>query len=362
MNEKTEPEAQHRIHSLDGIRAMAALMVMAFHFLGHHGESGRIMQMSVIGQTGVDLFFVLSGFLITRILLRSKECPHFFRTFYMRRTLRIFPLYFGFLAIYFFVLPLVFGTPVPPFSSQCWSWFYLENVPQTFPSLHSSGPGHFWSLAIEEHFYLVWPLMVFILSRRQFTILVVATLILSPILRFIFLSRGIPVFYFTLTRMDALAFGSLLSVLLAGGVKNVRIFRWLLLALVILLIPMFAALSGSRLDWLQAIKLTLIPGLYFALIGFCIADPAARPLARLFSIGWLRWLGAISYGLYVFHPTCFALVQKFAGPSSFAVDLALSFGLTILVAYTSFRFFESPILKLKSRFEYSDAKPTPPVS
>jgi peptidoglycan/LPS O-acetylase OafA/YrhL len=146
-----ESDTLGRLPCLDGIRAAAAIMVMGFHFVGHHGESAHLVRASVIGQTGVDLFFVLSGFLITRILLSTKESPHFFRSFYARRTLRIFPLYFAYLAIYFFLLPPLLGDPIPPFATQMWSWFYLENVPQTF-NLHSSGPGHFWSLAVEEQF------------------------------------------------------------------------------------------------------------------------------------------------------------------------------------------------------------------
>ena len=164
----TDNGSLSRLPCLDGIRAVAAMMVMVFHFVGHHGEPRAIVQASVIGQTGVDLFFVLSGFLITRILLASRQSEHYFRSFYARRTLRIFPLYFGFLAIYFFLLPLLFGEPIPPAPTQLWSWFYLENVPQTFVSLRTSGPGHFWSLAVEEHFYLIWPLLVFSLSRRGF--------------------------------------------------------------------------------------------------------------------------------------------------------------------------------------------------
>jgi peptidoglycan/LPS O-acetylase OafA/YrhL len=340
---------------LDGLRATAAGLVMVFHFVGHHGEPTAILQASVIGQTGVELFFVLSGFLITRILLLSRDSPHFFKAFYARRTLRIFPLYYGFLAIHFFLLPPIFGSPIPAFGSQLWSWFYLQNIPATFTSLQSTGPSHFWSLAIEEHFYFVWPLMVFILSRRRFFTLVIASLVLPPVLRVMFLSHGIGVFYFTLTRVDALGFGALLALLLtdeAWASRHTRMFRPVLICLGILLLPSFALLSGSRYDWLQVVKLSLIPAFYFALIGFCIIDPSARPLTRLLSVGWLRWLGAISYGLYVFHPTCLWLVQRLVAPSSFLIDIVMSFGLTITVAYLSFRFFESPILKLKRHFHY----------
>lgn len=357
----TDNDSLCRLPSLDGIRATAAIMVMVFHFVGHHGEPPGIVQASIVGQTGVDLFFVLSGFLITRILLASKQSAHYFRSFYARRILRIFPLYFGFLVIYFFLLPSLLGESIPPVATQLWSWFYLENVPQTFVSLRSSGPGHFWSLAVEEHFYLIWPLLVYVLSRRSFGIAILITLFLPVIIRAVFVHFGLPVFYFTFTRMDALGYGAGLAFLLtsrsfnSGGI--IRLFRVMLIVLPILLVSAFVLWSGRRLDWLQVVKLSLVPAFYFALIGFCLIDPAGNSLTRIFSAAWLRWLGGISYGLYVFHPICFNLVERVVAPYGIVVDAVLSFGLTIGVAYISFRFFESPVLKLKRRFNYDIKAP-----
>jgi peptidoglycan/LPS O-acetylase OafA/YrhL len=345
-----------RIPCLDGIRATAALIVMMFHFIGHHGESERMVHLAVIGQTGVDLFFVLSGFLITRILMRSKNDEHYFRSFYARRTLRIFPLYFLFLAIFFFVLPPIFSQPVPPFESQIWSWVYLQNIPATFGGMKSSGPDHFWSLAVEEHFYLLWPLLVYALSRRNFFKLVLVTLAFPPVLRLIFENHGIGVYYFTLTRMDSLGYGALLALLLSGNEMSskqcILLFRVLLAVIPTVLLPAFALFSGRGYEWLQVVKLSLIPAFYFALIGFCLVDPLSRRLANMYSLRGLRWLGTISYGLYVFHPSCFELVERFLAPGNFLVDAGLSFGLTIVMSYLSFRFYESPFLRLKRFFVY----------
>lgn len=344
---------------------MAALMVMVFHFVGHHGEPARFVQASVIGQTGVDLFFVLSGFLITRILLLSRESPHFFSAFYARRALRIFPLYYAFLVVYFFLLPVLFKESIPPFSTQTWSWFYLQNIPATFVNFTSSGPSHFWSLAVEEHFYFVWPLMVFLLSRRQFKCLLLATLLIPPLLRLAFISHGIGVFYFTLTRMDSIGYGAVLAVLFTEEAFRKRgvilLLRFMLVGLPLVLLPAFARLSGSQHTWLEVTKLSLIPAFYFSLIGFCIMDPASKWLSRLFSIPLLRWLGRISYGLYVFHPTCADLVQRWLKPSSALVYLTACFSSTILVAYLSFRYFESPLTKLKERFGYDVLVKNPAV-
>jgi peptidoglycan/LPS O-acetylase OafA/YrhL len=213
-------------------------------------------------------------------------------------------------------------------------------------------------LAIEEHFYLVWPAMVYCLSRQQFRRLIYAALLFPVLLRCVFLHYDVSVFYFTLTRLDALSYGALLAVLLTDEktdpLRYAGLFRSLVIVLALLLLPAFTLLSGSSLDWLQAIKSSVIPAFYFALIGFCVVDPLARPLAALLSLGWLRWLGAISYGLYVFHPTCYSLVRRFVAPTSFLLDFAFSFAAAILLAFLSFRYFESPILKLKRHFHYEE--------
>ena len=142
---------------LDGVRAIAALMVMFSHFfvLNHsdHGILHAVNKISVLGQTGVSLFFVLSGFLITRILLATKQSPGYFADFYIRRSLRIFPLYYFFLALYFFIIPLIQHVPSVPWDHQFSYWIYLQNFAMIF-GWSQTGPGHLWSLAIEEHFYL----------------------------------------------------------------------------------------------------------------------------------------------------------------------------------------------------------------
>lgn len=353
----SSPSFPKHLPELDGIRAIAALMVMIFHFVGHHNEPAIIRQIAVMGQTGVDLFFVLSGFLITRILVFAKGSKHYFASFYARRILRIFPLYYGFLCIFFFIVPYIFSTSISPFNHQIWAWLYLENIPATFTTFQSSGPLHFWSLAVEEHFYLIWPLVVFFCSRRYLYIVVTSILVLSPFIRAIFLNTGIGVFYFSLTRFDSIAFGALLALL---TIRNHSIdsrpltylIRASLLLFPLILLPMFVLFSGSQYDWLQIVKLSLIPAFYWALIGFCVLDPKANMLNKFLSVPILRWLGKISYGLYVFHPICFEIIHRFITPHSFFTDVALSFGITIVIAFLSFHFFESPILQLKNRFQY----------
>src|SRR5262245_4715813 len=124
------------------------------------------------GWVGVDLFFVLSGFLITGILFDAKEKERYFRNFYVRRALRIFPLYYAVLALTLLVVPWLTPNLAPDFqpatSAQAWLWLYAANVLQAYEGSWCLGPlNHFWSLAIEEHFYLAWPAVIYLASRRM---------------------------------------------------------------------------------------------------------------------------------------------------------------------------------------------------
>jgi peptidoglycan/LPS O-acetylase OafA/YrhL len=166
-----------RIPALDGIRGIAILCVMLYHFTFYGGIEPTLIvdkvyyHTALVGWFGVDLFFVLSGFLITGILYDTASAPQYFRNFYARRVLRIFPLYYGTLAVFFFLIPLVIDisdTFEELLRDQLWYWSYLVNVQialEYWPSFFALG--HFWSLAVEEQFYLVWPLVVFFLKRRS---------------------------------------------------------------------------------------------------------------------------------------------------------------------------------------------------
>lgn len=343
------------IPCLDGLRGLAALMVMAFHFFSRRGSPELVGRLAVFGQTGVDLFFVLSGFLITRILLQSRGREHFFRAFYMRRALRIFPLYFGFLALFFYLLPAMSGTAVPPWQEQIWSWLYLQNIPQTFSSIKSAGPSHFWSLAVEEHFYLAWPLIVYFLPTNKLAKVLLVIVLVCPLLRFILEINGIGSFYLTPARIDSIAFGALLAVLPEYDARLFGVlvinFKWAFSALALILIPWFLLLSGTSHALMQAAKLTLIPAFYCALVGYCIFDKSSTMLTGWLSASPLRWIGSISYGLYVFHPAVLALVRDYLWQSSLVINSLLYFLLTVIVASLSFRYFETPFLKLKNHFQ-----------
>ncbi len=354
----------NRIASLDGIRALAALSVMVFHFVELFGKQypGWLRQVSVLGQSGVDLFFVLSGFLITRILLETAGKEGYYRVFYVRRILRIFPLYFAYLGVHFFLLPYLLGAEQPVFQGQVWSWLFLENVAQTFPVLASDGPNHYWSLAVEEHFYLMWPFLVACVDRRSLLRIIGGILLLSPLLRYALASQGYSVFYMTPTRLDGLSLGAGIAILIAdrqeAPVWMLIVSRALLIALPILLLPLFLKFSGSGHALLQAVKLSLIPLFYAAFVALCLIDAKFTPMRRVLEMRWLRWIGGISYGLYVFHPACFRVIANLLPGIPLTGTIVLAFGTSFLIAWASFRWFESRFLSLK-RFFALPTRPRP---
>ncbi len=200
--------------------------------LAHVKEASphRIWQVLHQGGFGVYLFFVLSGFLITRILLSEKHKSGYFRNFYARRTLRIFPLYYGVLALQFWVLLPIFPTPhiLADAHYQGWLWAYSYNILTAvkghfFFASDWMVLGHFWSLAVEEQFYLFWPFIVLALRRESLLKLCIGIVALTPILRLVFYAAGANLYWvtmFTICQMDSLALGAMLACLESSGRLN----------------------------------------------------------------------------------------------------------------------------------------------
>ena len=241
----TEPAPQAargaRLLALDGVRGIAIALVMVYHFFSLTGPAGArldrmVMRVTDVGWSGVDVFFVLSGFLITGILLdaRSGSSPYF-RTFYGRRVLRIFPLYYGALALMLFLLPAVQHldpSRVTTFRShQLWYWTYTLNLRPAFggsPTADIVETWHLWSLAIEEQYYIVWPTVVLLLGRRKLLGTCVAMIAFSVCLRIVMRSAGADdqfIYKFTPARMDGLAAGSALAIIARSPRDLARVAR-----------------------------------------------------------------------------------------------------------------------------------------
>jgi len=345
---------------LDGVRALAALSVMLLHFFQNRPASNTLIsvveKISILGQGGVTLFFVLSGFLITRILVNSKQSGSYFKDFYIRRALRILPLYYLFLIIYYFVMPVMAHGAFQPFKSQIWFWIYLQNIAGTF-GWKLAGPAHYWSLAIEEQFYLIWPFIIYYLDIPKIRQAIYLTILISFLVKFIMLSKGLSVFFFTLTRMDELAIGALLALFEINGQlvpKNLKKFTLIFTIIAIPTGVVFIALGGKGLDIVQFTKFTLVAVMCFSFICLLITMNDQHWLKRIFKVKPLVYTGKISYGLYIFHPLCFYLIGYYFNPQSIAINLTACFAVTYIVASLSYYLFESRFLALKQKFSYNN--------
>ena len=353
-------------------------MVLLFHFwqgltVYHHTFPAAVtkcLTLFSIGQKGVDLFFVLSGFLITGILLRTKGAPHYFKNFYIRRSLRIFPLYY--LTIFGCLLAgKWWSLPEYEWHTNWWYVFYLQNIGMTFYPDAVGGPGHFWSLAVEEHFYLFWPMLVLLLEPRQLMLVSLSLVGFSIVLRALFLMHGLDVFTFTLCRMDTLALGALLAILFINRRIWSLLASWckrLVIPMMALALGAFFILSGTGGAILQTFKYTLFASLCGLVLVLSLSPGKWNPAPVFFQIPWLRAMGKTSYAMYVFHPFIYGLVMGRFYESqwspihgmfwlSVSTELVVVLGLTFLVSWISWVAFEHPLVKLKDRFRYESPAP-----
>lgn len=301
--------ATQRSHdpALDGLRGVALLMVFFLHTIILPENTFHLFKdVLELGRLGVDLFFCLSGFLITRILYAAKNDAHYFRNFYARRALRIFPLYYFFLVVYFLLVVhwhvINFGAAKAAEASQDlhWLWFYGTNLRiAATGTFITSSINHFWTLAVEEHFYLIWPLLVFTLSARNLLRAVAVIAVGAFLLRVILLWRGVPdavILTLTPCRIDAFAIAGLVAIAQFVPEWRARIDRASILFLPLLVLALAAILAKGA--WESTIGFTLI-AVSFSLFIARLRRPGR--LQNLFSLQALRTVGKYSYALYVFH-------------------------------------------------------------
>lgn len=366
---------------LDTLRFFAFLGVFVFHvvpndsnfYLTHHFLPPAVVPLicaiARAGAFGVDLFFALSAYLITILLIREEEVRGQIdiRAFYLRRILRIWPLYFFFIAVAAFV-PLWDRT-------QHLGWDYIAgylllagNWVYVWKGLPYSIANPLWSVSIEEQFYLVWPLALRRMSRHQLVYVVMSLLLLANTARaYLVLSHvlGAAVQYNTFARLDAIALGILVAYVLGSEVPSLTLFGrsalaafslslWCIVAACVNLnaqtevAPVLGTLIGRPLVAIAA------AGLLVAVIG----APSAG--ARVLSNTGLTYLGRISYGLYVYHMAGLMIAEHFVRTNSvrkFAAYAFSGFALTLIFSILSYRWLESPFLKLKERFTVVRSRP-----
>jgi peptidoglycan/LPS O-acetylase OafA/YrhL/lysophospholipase L1-like esterase len=346
------------IKELDGLRGIAILMVMVHRFWPRTAI-GTAADVAGAGWIGVDLFFVISGFLIAGILLDTKGDAGYFRNFYARRALRIFPLF------YIFVIGvLVAFSNNPEFreraGSPLWYLFHLGNIPEGL--LDKNVPywiAPTWSLAIEEQFYLTFPLLVYLLDRRRLTIALFSMIAVAPVIRLVTMllapDHERVQYLFTLCRIDTIAVGCLLAVI----VRSVDVERWREHAKLgaIVLLPSIVVLAiGSHLD--RRSPFDRVFGYSIVAVG-CACVVALVILSRgsrattLLRLRPLTYLGKLCFGLYLLHRPADTIVSAVAARLHIHRDLYLllpKIGVAIVLATISWRVIERPFLHLKERF------------
>lgn len=367
--------------ALDGLRGTAILAVLACHYaaLLPKGPNGQaIAGVLDIGWAGVDLFFVLSGFLITGILVDAREAQHYFRNFYARRILRIFPLYYGFLALIVLLLLLVRLVPQIPHDGlealwppQPWLWTYTANFWIGWPrqwSVPMEAIAPLWSLSVEEQFYLIWPLVVFTFSRRKLIWICLGIMAGALLVRLVFTRLGaswFAVYTWTPTRADSLAAGGLLALLIrrqAGGQSLRKMSYYAGAAAGLLLLAVFPGFDMPHHPWRTDLLYTVLAVLFAALLFWAI-DPGSLfgVPKRFYEIRGLRLIGRYSYGIYILHLPLMYLSRwaltrwgwyNPAGTTwTSAFELvALNIALVSGVAWISFNAYEKRFLRLKRHF------------
>jgi peptidoglycan/LPS O-acetylase OafA/YrhL len=390
QNQSPAIDARLRGHmpALDGVRGLAILMVLLLHFVANTVPTNPLERLvgsvCTFGIFGVDLFFVLSGFLITGILIDARQSTGFFRNFYMRRALRIFPLYYAVLIAVCVIAPLLPWLHSPDLellqSRQGWAWLYSVNI---LTALHGDFAmpylDHFWSLSVEEHFYLFWPFVVWVCPPRSLLRVALGLSVLSLLARIAMASHVAEIVTYVLTpfRLDSLCFGAFLAASARRPNGLVRMTQWLKplsLASFALFMACWGAdkLTGARFPQFHQLRAAGVSMLLAMLMLAALTAAKGTLTARAFSAPSLRFLGKYSYGLYVFHHLIsFYLVQhktefavtRWVGSHTLAVALQASFGVgvSILIAVASYHCFEKPFIAMK-RYWSSAATPKASVT
>jgi peptidoglycan/LPS O-acetylase OafA/YrhL len=330
------------------------------------------------GWIGVDLFFVLSGFLITGILCDTKDSGSYFRTFYIRRCLRIFPLYYATLFVFLVVLPWIFasdGRLQYLTEHAVWYWTYLSNVLVARIGWHPLGMlDHFWSLAVEEQFYLVWPIVVALTSRDRLRQICVALIVGSLVARIGLRLGGYEVASYVLgpTRMDALAVGGILAVTARGsdGLSRIASASRRMFVVTLFMIGVLWVWRGGLEQndiVVGTIGHTLLVCLLGSLLVIAMTTAPSTLISRFMSAPSMRFFGRYSYALYVFHPPLMFIRPSWLAPAAVPTILgsqlpalflyiAAAVIVSVVLSLASWHVCEKQFLKLKKFFPYDSGR------
>jgi len=362
---KTEGAARKGyIPELDGLRGIAYLLILLYHFF-------IFIPGAEFGWIGVEIFFCLSGYLITNILLKSRTRQNWYFYFYLRRILRIFPLYFFFLLLLLIVGYFFSPGPYLHFFLkyklfyflylQNWLYVFLQTDPTTFLN-------HFWTLAVEEQYYLLWPLILLTIKKEIRLLYFLLGAMVSIIgLRTYFLAY--PVFnlnwptLFTYTRIDGLILGSALALLhhytISGGSRKIKLlFAGLLVFQALCLLYLYFN-TPAKPDYKAACGYFLTAAGFSGLIQLVLRKKV-KAINRLLSNSFLLFTGRISYGLYIFHWPVYVLLnpplvtyfRAIALPQTpvLLISALICVAISYLLGYISYTYFEKRFIALKRYF------------
>jgi peptidoglycan/LPS O-acetylase OafA/YrhL len=350
--------------SLDGLRFFAFLLVFFFHAL-QFSPWGN-WPVIRFGFLGVPIFFVLSGFLIGGILLdlKDKHRPGFglaakLKTFYVRRALRIFPVYYLFIGI--LALLLVMSGRPDPVAREGFFWHlaYLTNFHSFFVGMDQIRQGHFWSLAVEEHFYLLAPLVVLLARPRTLVALLALVITGVAAARWSIYAAGSARDFWVLSPMqfDLLGLGIATAIIERQGsflgidARRLRQLGFVAAAFFVLFIRRYYLGRPGIGIWYATLG-PLSLGVATAALVLTLWQRPSWLVARFLGLRPLAYFGQISYGLYLFHPNCLGWTTKYLGNYTLG-NAALGLAVTLAVAMLSWHVFEKPINGLKNRFTYA---------
>jgi peptidoglycan/LPS O-acetylase OafA/YrhL len=371
-----------RIPELDGLRGVAIGMVLLYHYfqqtwLTRPGSLPAYLQAAArLTWSGVDLFFVLSGFLIGGILLDARTSTNYFQVFYTRRFFRIIPIYFATLLIFPALLHSAQSMRQFDFywlSAHPLPWYSYWAFTQNFWMAHAgsfgaNGLAITWSLAIEEQFYLTLPLIVRLVSGRWFTACILTGICSAPILRivmrFMWPENWISRFVLMPCRADALLLGVLAAILLRDlrwrkRIEGSRLPFAIILSIFIFGIAYLTVRAPSAASPLMGdIGYTWLALFYVCVLLFALAQPNSL-LSRSLRVKWLGWLGSIAYGTYLIHEMIdgmiFGIVWRhdpnITGGYTLLTSLFALF-ITLVIARLSWRYFENPLIRVGHRSGY----------
>lgn len=385
MTERSRPKLiiGNRYREIDGLRAIAAFLVIWAHAADMAGAISQrsitgdwYMDLARLGSSGVTLFFILSGFLITGILIDTKDSASKFKSFYIRRCLRIIPPYYlGILLIFIlincfslsggdyqmswvFIYHLLFISNWVPF-------FDPDNIAASYADL--AWFMHLWSLAVEQQFYLVWPAVFLAFykdkSPRNMIFLICGLIVFSTVLRVVVTYSWYwqPAYIGTLTRMDALFAGAILAVVMGHSPAALETIKKcgqaLLPLLCVILGAVFLATAGGgksmNVNTVLIVPLTAV--IYFFLVNAMIVPAKENLIRKLLKHKWIQHCGEISYGLYIFSLSAQIALGNMLielGSKNFWINhiviLLPGFVITYMAAYLSYRFMEKPIMSWKN--------------